>query len=52
MVNIFASKEFKVSRDTIQIGTCEIENGISTDDKVEMRARKKFKINYHIYLKI
>ena len=41
MVNIFVSKEFKVSRDTIRIGTREMENGVSTDYKVETRGRKK-----------
>ena len=37
----FVSKEFKVSRDTIRIGTREMENGVSTDYKVETRGRKK-----------
>ena len=41
MSQIFVSKEFKVSRDTIRIGTREMENGVSTDYKVETRGRKK-----------
>ena len=37
----FVSKEFKVSRDTIRAGMREIENGVSTEVKVETRGRKK-----------
>ena len=35
------SKEFNVSRDTIRKGKREIENGVSDDDKVETRGRKR-----------